>query len=608
MPYPPSPTHHAIEPLQNLFSEVVQSLQLSCALPQHTFTPSYAHQSQILSKNSVMVQLQEILQSANKVRDICAANVPVSEDVSEADIWDAAHAKQARAWVEQSLSRVRDLVAHSKFTPASRALKVKPVFNHEYTPFLDKYFEYNAYPSAPDRAALARKSMMTPRQIEVWFQNHRNRARKEGKVLRRLNGDSLPPEISLNSVEDKMPFFVIPEHERKLVSESVPRADDSGEQNTLPTPPTINMTSDALNPPRSSGAFPVPFTHRGVSLSFPITSRTYTFPPPIWYRKPADKSQIPPTTVDMNEFTLHFSQKLHLRAPVSKGTTQSWCLGRVTIPCLAPHPALIRKSPYFLPQSSSMQQLRMSSSYQSHAPRIQPLSSRQGNTVISGPTSDETLSSRKVAHLPKRKPQSSSITHYSGNSVASSPPSRSSATSRSSSCLSRSPSRRSLSSSSSSLSDSPSTPLLLRSSLPEISPSIYVSGFNLNSVESCFNDGGTVPLAVDALHDVFSHPKLRIPLASMYTYYPTPVVRSTRLKGRHNLVTLSQTPFFKLCPDKIMSRMRRIHWREGNSRLRLAVESAGVTLTRPSSTTEDNYNTVPELESSWKQVSSHTVV
>jgi Homeodomain len=38
----------------------------------------------------------------------------------------------------------------------------------EYTPCLERYFEYNAYPSAPDRLLLARKSMMTPRQIEVW--------------------------------------------------------------------------------------------------------------------------------------------------------------------------------------------------------------------------------------------------------------------------------------------------------------------------------------------------------------------------------------------------------------------------------------------------------
>lgn len=38
----------------------------------------------------------------------------------------------------------------------------------EYVPFLETYFKYNAYPSAPDRVALAKKSMMTPRQIEVW--------------------------------------------------------------------------------------------------------------------------------------------------------------------------------------------------------------------------------------------------------------------------------------------------------------------------------------------------------------------------------------------------------------------------------------------------------
>jgi len=40
--------------------------------------------------------------------------------------------------------------------------------NQEYVPFLEKYFEHNAYPSATDRAVLARKSMMTARQIEVW--------------------------------------------------------------------------------------------------------------------------------------------------------------------------------------------------------------------------------------------------------------------------------------------------------------------------------------------------------------------------------------------------------------------------------------------------------
>ncbi|KAG5727730.1 hypothetical protein E4T56_gene20734 [Termitomyces sp. T112] len=44
-------------------------------------------------------------------------------------------------------------------------------------------------------------------------------------------------------------------------------------------------------------------------------------------------------------------------------------------------------------------------------------------------------------------------------------------------------------------------------------------------------------------------------------------------------------------------------------RLRIAAESAGVTFhPRPSPTTGYDDNTVPELESSWKQGNSHSVI
>ncbi|KAF9460091.1 hypothetical protein BDZ94DRAFT_1116866, partial [Collybia nuda] len=79
---------------------------------------------------------------------------------------------------------------------------------------LEKYFEYNAYPSAQDRSALARKSMMTPRQIEVWFQNHRNRFKKEGKALRRLTSVALPHRLSLEPLEKSMPLSASPEEQR----------------------------------------------------------------------------------------------------------------------------------------------------------------------------------------------------------------------------------------------------------------------------------------------------------------------------------------------------------------------------------------------------------
>ncbi|KAF9454099.1 A42 mating-type factor alpha 2-1 gene product, partial [Macrolepiota fuliginosa MF-IS2] len=50
---------------------------------------------------------------------------------------------------------------------------------------LEKYFKENAYPSTIDRAMLAQKTHMTLRQIEVWFQNHRARAKRDGIPLQR---------------------------------------------------------------------------------------------------------------------------------------------------------------------------------------------------------------------------------------------------------------------------------------------------------------------------------------------------------------------------------------------------------------------------------------
>ncbi|KIL71686.1 hypothetical protein M378DRAFT_56764, partial [Amanita muscaria Koide BX008] len=50
---------------------------------------------------------------------------------------------------------------------------------------LEQYFECNAYPSGSDKASLAKRTGMTQRQIDVWFQNHRTRAKRDGRPLRR---------------------------------------------------------------------------------------------------------------------------------------------------------------------------------------------------------------------------------------------------------------------------------------------------------------------------------------------------------------------------------------------------------------------------------------
>ncbi|KAJ3820492.1 hypothetical protein F5880DRAFT_1615529 [Lentinula raphanica] len=56
-------------------------------------------------------------------------------------------------------------------------------FNNDYTPALEAYFAYDPYPSVKDRQTIASRTGMATRQIEVWFQNHRKRAREQGVVL-----------------------------------------------------------------------------------------------------------------------------------------------------------------------------------------------------------------------------------------------------------------------------------------------------------------------------------------------------------------------------------------------------------------------------------------
>ncbi|KAJ4485857.1 hypothetical protein J3R30DRAFT_3401573 [Lentinula aciculospora] len=90
-------------------------------------------------------------------------------------------------------------------TPPSVPPYQPPVpFNNEYTPILETYFQYDPYPSARDRQIIADRSGMQTRQIEVWFQNHRKRARQQGIRLppRRPSGAIAPPGLDTSNSSD----------------------------------------------------------------------------------------------------------------------------------------------------------------------------------------------------------------------------------------------------------------------------------------------------------------------------------------------------------------------------------------------------------------------
>ncbi|KAG6910543.1 hypothetical protein DXG01_009962 [Tephrocybe rancida] len=463
------------------------------------------------------------LKSTNHLWDICQSSlrnaytkassqghVSYEEALAMTSAWAAAYAQQTGIWSETALSRARGTVAKAKAaaSTASPTKERKPGFNHEYTPLLEKYFQYNAYPSGPDRAVLARKSMMTPRQIEVWFQNHRNRAKKEGKVLRKLTEEPLPSELSLISLEREMPFFTIPASERKVNKKPDFSMNDLSEemQTAATAAPSTSASADSnvivnpIDPPPPPQAFPAVYVPRDVD-AFSANLETFQFPPPLWYRKPASQPRSSPTRVDMNELIIDFNQKLHLRAPEPKlrgsPTSQPWCAGRYIPLCRAPHPALIRSSgapttcPFTKPFSSVPATMSLQHAFRSPNP--------SSSAAIPIQLSDGTPARRKTACLPKRIPKHKSAAHRRGSpaiSEGSPEPSRlsSSTSSRVPSFESDASSRRPSSSSSSSSSSSPTTPVSLASALPEYnhSPRISVSGVDFEDADDVSSDTSTI--------------------------------------------------------------------------------------------------------------------
>ncbi|KAF9486287.1 hypothetical protein BDN70DRAFT_869763 [Pholiota conissans] len=261
----------------------------------------------------------------------------------------------------------------------------RPTFNFEYIPFLEKYFENNAYPSRPDRVLLARKSLMSERQIEVWFQNHRNRAKKEGIPLKRLSPQQSSPMELLGSQTN----FVL--QQRKHTPNITYMR---GGQHK--TPEEIHNLSDesftvSIHNPH---VFPTPY-HHNLKYSFAHPSQQAgraKFPPPNWPRKTA--SMQPPPSVNMEEFVDMFASKLSIRrgAGMKAGYTTSksrpWFYATITVPSHAPHPALVHTKapcyppiPSILPRTTTSSSIRTAPSISNASiPRSSELASRARKT------------------------------------------------------------------------------------------------------------------------------------------------------------------------------------------------------------------------------------
>ncbi|KAF9502395.1 hypothetical protein BDN71DRAFT_37447 [Pleurotus eryngii] len=266
----------------------------------------------------------------------------------------AEHGKALEAYVFESYMQKlvalrKDILVyakreHEKLPSKPNSTPNKPWFNHDYVPALEKYFEYNAYPSAADRALMARKSMMTNRQIEVWFQNHRNRARKDGKPLARLHSsEPLPSDVSFDSLDATMGDLIRPESERREIEQQRESEDDEsggiealvfslGLDSSSPTDsvdgehgsPKLTQQlpqpqTNPLNAPAPPFAYPAPYVPQAQSfLDAPTQHPSLTFPKPQWARQPANtRINLPLARRDIDHLTDLFV-RLTVRESVKK--------------------------------------------------------------------------------------------------------------------------------------------------------------------------------------------------------------------------------------------------------------------------------------------------
>ncbi|KAJ7597540.1 hypothetical protein C8J56DRAFT_1021706 [Mycena floridula] len=158
----------------------------------------------------------------------------------------------------------------------------QPTFNSQYIPFLLEYFKYNAYPALPDRQAMAKRTGMLERQIEVWFQNRRRRLKSQNPtvpLIRRKRTDALPADLNLVEFQKKLvpslraklpppePIIKAPVRDERrygsLITPRYPLQTDSSILDipiTPSTPPRISETTSivSLNSPPTSFEFPKP--------------------------------------------------------------------------------------------------------------------------------------------------------------------------------------------------------------------------------------------------------------------------------------------------------------------------------------------------------------
>ncbi|KAJ3721683.1 hypothetical protein C8R42DRAFT_776085 [Lentinula raphanica] len=148
-------------------------------------------------------------------------------------------------------------------------------FNNDYTPALEAYFTYDPYPSVKDRQTIASRTGMATRQIEVWFQNHRKRAREQGIVLPDKRSSGGFGDFSGEKERMLDLFNAKPTPATTTPSASTSSSSSSFSFTSSPSPASTSFTPS----PTPTPSFSFSFSSSPAPSSVPSTPTAPTFSP-----------------------------------------------------------------------------------------------------------------------------------------------------------------------------------------------------------------------------------------------------------------------------------------------------------------------------------------
>ncbi|KAL1722153.1 mating-type protein A-alpha Y4 [Schizophyllum commune] len=224
---PPLPARPSVPPLESLFeplpqlnAEPLRQRLLQGGIPQRVAREAISLYESAVSrcKTDLETNFNAAAQHVSPHALALLNRVRHNEYYKAVTRWAGMLEEMVRSWKAEMAKQRGHIMAGVKDTPSP-----KRKFHSEYTPLLEFYFHFNAYPTYADRRILAEKTGMLTRQITVWFQNHRRRS--QGPLPRMSPTAKIPLE-EFEREREKMARKLLP-----VLLPSKSRALASGNEN-----------------------------------------------------------------------------------------------------------------------------------------------------------------------------------------------------------------------------------------------------------------------------------------------------------------------------------------------------------------------------------------